>query len=530
MPADLVHYALIDWGDDGLFDGPYDDVTADVLAAPGISAEHGRDTARSLSPPMVTAAGYELTNVSQRYSAEFPGSPLYQQVTPGHGALLGVVHGRETGYDEAGLGYDDPRLWDGRQDVTLFDGLVDDLPQYPGHARRAVGVKLYGRELHLSRRRAYTALYEGYRVDQLMDAVCDAVGWPSDWRDFDVCSTTLAWWYADGEWAWDALVKLANAEHGTLYWDPSRRVLRMQARTYRQLNERATTSRVTIYDRAGQVVGYDDALDYDAREFYDAGQKIHHVGEPEYSPGFKDVVNVVRVATEAITKGLSTMVLWTSPAVPIVVAAGGSVEVEAELDSLVYDALCTNGLDVTASAGTVTSVSLTRASGRHLTVTIASTGGCTVDLVQIRAKPVNALDGGQVRNTVDTTASQAKYGESELTVDAPTGLSRNQGIDLANAIATSRRTPRPTVKVTLWNADDAHAYWMFNLAISDRITVVESQTGLAHDFWINRIAHQVDAAGKLHSMTLFAERTDDDAAAYTWDGATALWGAAVWAA
>jgi hypothetical protein len=51
----------VDWGDDGSFDSPHDDVTEDVLARGPVVFEYGRDAARALSPPRVGQLTTTLT-------------------------------------------------------------------------------------------------------------------------------------------------------------------------------------------------------------------------------------------------------------------------------------------------------------------------------------------------------------------------------------------------------------------------------------------------------------------------------------
>ena len=83
----------VSWEGDGLFTGPFDDVTGDVLGDPGVTIDLGRDGARQLSPPKVASADFVLRNDTSIYSQENAGSPVYQRVLPGRPVHIEITAG-----------------------------------------------------------------------------------------------------------------------------------------------------------------------------------------------------------------------------------------------------------------------------------------------------------------------------------------------------------------------------------------------------------------------------------------------------
>ena len=80
--------------------------------------------------------------------------------------------------------------------------------------------------------------------------------------------------------------------------------------------------------------------------------------------------------------------------------------------------------------------------------------------------------------------------------------------------------------LTLVNRDGRHLVQQLLREVSDRITVVERETGLNTDMWIDRIAHEVTAGGTLHKTPWVCEKVIELNPAL-WDAGlwdTGLWG------
>jgi hypothetical protein len=181
----------IDWGSDGDFDGPHDDVTADVLSRGVVEFEYGRDQARQLSPPMVGSMTMDLCNVDRIYSPENPDSPIADDVSPASPVKVEVVRG----------------------DVLypLIRGRIDELEIHPDRDDRSAGITAVD-DLSLLRGTSIsTDLFEAQRTGTLIGVILDEIGWTAP-RDLDLGATFVPWWWAEGQDAFGALTELLESE------------------------------------------------------------------------------------------------------------------------------------------------------------------------------------------------------------------------------------------------------------------------------------------------------------------------------
>ena len=182
--------------------------------------------------------------------------------------------------------------------------------------------------------------------------------------------------------------------------------------------------------------------------------------------------------------------------------------------------------DYTVSAGSLASGPLSRTSGASTGVTLtAGASGATVTGLQLRAQLATVDYTTLVANTVDASASITKFGRQVYALDTRAEIAVNVGQDLTNAIVGLYQNPRPTVSFTVSNGHTDRLTQCLSRQISDRITIVESQTVLNADFFIERIEHQILSAG-LHHLTAFGCEKADSTNYAIWG--TATWGTSVW--
>ena len=187
--ARAVIELAIDRDGDGDFMGPGEDVTADALAETGIRVYRGNDSARAVSPPRVGELQAELNNRSGEYS---PGSPLRQ--ARGEPLQAGSAVRLRVGADN---------LWSGNLDRPV---------QHPEQERQSTELTALGVAARLRGVKVSTALYENIAVDAAIGHVLDAAGWPEAARSLTAARTTLEWFWADEEDAWELLLSLYYTE------------------------------------------------------------------------------------------------------------------------------------------------------------------------------------------------------------------------------------------------------------------------------------------------------------------------------
>jgi len=447
----------IDWSDNNAYTETGEDVTARVLADRGVTMERGRDQLRALAPPMAGKLDFALDNRSRDYSTENAASPLAAQLRPGHRV----------------------RVTAASQGVTypLATALLDDLPQEPALGARSVGVPCLGMLSRLAGKSVTTAVYQGITTDVAIHAILDAVGWPAAERAIQVGATILAWWWLDGADAFGALRTLLNTEGpGAALYERGDGYLVFENRHYRILTARSNTVQATIRD---------------------SGASPWHGGPFALAPNLKNVINRAELPVKLRTPqplaqiwalGANLILAANTTTRLIVRDADGEPFVEAIVPQL--------GPDYTLLAGTAT-LSLDRPSGRAATLTlVAGASGATITALRLRARRLVATEV-RVSNTVDTSASQAKYGLRTWAEETWPEIDLLMAQDLANAIVNLYQDPRAAATITVPGDDAAMLAQCLAREVSDRITVTEAQSGLNTEMTIERIAHAIGVRGRI---------------------------------
>ncbi len=534
MPSEreAVYQVVVDWNNDADFSDTSEDVTNDVLARSAPTIDVGRDQVRELTPPMIGAASFELNNSAKTYSAEFPGSPIYGLLLPGRAAEIRASAGGTVNYDDD-VDYDSDLVYNG-DPVAIFTGIIDEPVQNPEHDKRSVSIRAFGSMTKLQKN-VSTELYEGIATGTAITNLLDAAGWSATKRDIDTGQSTLLYFWAADEDALALAIRVASTEGaGAALYEDGEGVIHFEDRTYRSLETRSTTSQATFFDLSIGTEGfYEEEVAYDSVVPYENPYGIHHVSPLRYAPGFRDIVNSVSLeVTQRTVAALA--VIWTY-GTTLTLGASEVKTITAKLQSDPAKAIvCTNGVDVTVSAGSIASSTINRTSGQVITITLtAGAGGATVNLLQLRGTSAAVSATITVSNLSDQSDSITKYGSRPLpaSVSMLTDISVAAAEGLADAIVQRYNEPLATVDMTLVNVDGSHLSEQLSRQVSDRVTIVETQTGLNNDFWIERIGHSIQMAGKRH-VTVFgcakvALSADD---IYLWDDAAAVFDTALWGA
>lgn len=498
----------VDWSNDGGFSDTGEDVSARTYRDPPIRIERGRDSIRTLSPPMVGLADLELDNVSRDYSPSNGSSPIYGKVLPGRQVRIEVDHnGTVTG---------------------LFRGFLDEPDHRPGIGAQRVHLPVLGSLSWLRGKKISTALYQNYRTDQALGVILDNVGWPTvgtpgggSWgtaiwgttvwaaggwpgaeRVLNTGGTTLDWWWLDEEDAYDAAVALLNCEGpGAALYEDNAGKINFEGRHYRLVTARSTTVQATFRDTGAEPV----------------------MAEPfRVAASIKDIINICTVEIRKRT-AKPLQAVWTLGSTATI--GGNEVRKYIVRSSDPFTAALTPvaGTDYTLTAGSV-SPSLDRTSGGNVTLTLtAGAGGATLTGLQLRAQPVKVDAATLVSNTISTIASQQQHGKRVWELPIRAEIPVNVAQDLCNAIVGLYQEPRFGVELTVEGTSDTHLDQQRLRQISDRIHVIEAHTGLDTDFWIEQIRHEL---GGLLRTSFAGQEVHAINNIGLWG--TAIWGQAVW--
>lgn len=191
-PALLDGYTVaVDWAGDGTFDGPYDDVTADVLARGPVTFQYGRDQDRQIAPPTVGSMTMTLCNADRIYSPENPDSPIVDDLRPAAAVKV------ETVLDDV--------LY------PLFRARVDEFEVHPDRGNRSADITALSLLSLLQGVRISTELYAAQRTGTLVGIILDTIGWTGP-RDLDLGASFVPWWWLEETDAFSALTDLLQSE------------------------------------------------------------------------------------------------------------------------------------------------------------------------------------------------------------------------------------------------------------------------------------------------------------------------------
>jgi hypothetical protein len=442
---------VVDWAKSGATTGDAD-VTLDVRGA--TSAEFGRDQATALSPIVAGRGSFDLDNTSRKYSPRNTGSPLFGNLKPARPVTVTRTVGATT--------------------YTIFQGHTDDSPVNPDVNAKRVTLNLVDTLADFRGVTVATPLYQGITSGQAIGYVLDAAGWTGG-RDLDVGSSTFPWWWVDGTDAMTALQDILASEGApALLTISSTGAMVFRDRQHRYVDAGSLTPQTTF--RGDGLV------------------------EPVMSPGFAysdawaNVVNSVSFSiSERRPWGFIAVVWDDEDAVLGIGASQSSVVVLATSDPFKDAVTPVEGTDFNVLAGSITNVTLSRTSGSSTSITFtAGASGATIKNVQLRARSVPVVRTRQFPATDSTSVTD--YGQKGVdSAQVPTWCSRQDAQSLANLLVAQRKQPLPllTARFVCGDAQTTRLAALLALDLSDRVTVVEPETQVNGDYFVESISHTI---------------------------------------
>lgn len=466
--ANVTYEIYIDWDNDGsVLSGAFEaneNVSADVLGLrTPISWSYGRDTARSLAEIEPGSATLELDNISKIYSPDNASGALFGFLGPGKPVLIRSIHSAVT--------------------RNLFWGFIDDYNIDPFRESRSVTITVIDALAKLAETMISTPLYEGITTGQAIGYALDAAGWPATQRDLDSGATTIRYWWEDDKGVLDAIKDIVSSEGGPAiaYVDPVTANFTFRDRHHRFLDTTSITSQATFSDTGSEPL-FCDPVDYNI--------------------GFKDLVNSVGFNIDEREPDIQAVV-WTTEDV-ISLAAGEVVVLNAVSDDPFQDAVTpVVDIDYKVLSGSVT-VSLDRNSGQSLKVTLAAASASYVSGLQVRATPITVARTYSI--SAVSNGSIDKYGKTSWSNEAPPWAGRHDAQAIADIIIGLRSERLPVMSITVNNGNDTRKVQQLSRKLSERITIVEAQTGTNHDHFIERVEHDIQQVGEDHRVTFGCER------------------------
>jgi hypothetical protein len=170
------------------------------------------------------------------------------------------------------------------------------------------------------------------------------------------------------------------------------------------------------------------------------------------------------------------------------------------------------GTDFNLLAGAVTPT-LSRTSGQTTFLTLtAGAGGAALDFLALRAAPIPVATTVQVR--VEDTASVNTFRRQKWEDEAP-WANQYDALAIAQKIVAVYAQARPTVtfSFTVTPSMGTALYSRYltmatAIEIGDRITVREDEMGLNAEFIVERVSHDIQQLGIIHTVELFCQVVD----------------------
>jgi hypothetical protein len=329
-----------------------------------------------------------------------------------------------------------------------------------------------------------TSLYRGLRTGDAIGYLLDAVGWPTADRDLDPGASFLPYWWLDDTDAFEALMTLADSEGApALITVDGQNRIAFRDRHHRLTDAASLTSQATWRTKGAEPL----------------------VGSPaSYDHGWKDIINSVSWDVPLRAPAPEPSVLWTAQS-RITIAAGETAAIVAKGSSPFVQAFVPQvGTDYTTVD--LVSVSMPKTSGESTTIYLtASTGApATVDGLQVRGYALTTVATVVVG---DQDSSVSRYGvrtSTALRQPVWAGMYDTQAIV---ALTLAQRAERlPTISVSMVSANAARLAQQLGRDLSDRVHVVEPETGLDADCWVEQIQHSIGQGGLEHRTTFGLEK------------------------
>lgn len=489
--ADPITYVVaVDWDDDGDFDDPGEDITADVLALSwrlGLAAPFDAVAAPSWAQITVRNAGRDYS--PERTARRLPGKWVRVQCR-----ASGVMR-------------------------THFTGCIERVEPLPGDwGARTAALHVAGPERQLERCQARLPPQPNARAGDLIAAVLDAalvrpLALAGRWllgevgqaelgvntrlpamhpRSLEAGQSVFAYaaeLWGDGVPALAAIRQLAESERGRFYTDRDGRfVLTDRHHTLR----RTAAAAVYADDMAGLAYQFGAGLANRVqvrlipRGIGAAGSALWTLEEAQRLPpgawtvwaGFRDA-NRRPAGALAVTPP-APGVDYRANALPDGSGADRTGQVAALL------------VETTAAAARLEF----RNSGPDAVYLLAGARLRGTPIILGDAAMVEAADG----------ASEARFGAHPLLVTAPALSSLEEAANVAQFELARRKAPRGRVHSLHLSGQQAAA--ALARTLFDRITVREAQTGHAADYLIIAEEHRVDLGGARHRIAWLLEPAD----------------------
>lgn len=451
----------------------------DLLAVPpgvigDVSMQYGRDQARSLQPVSPGEADFVVDNDDRRFSPEYVPSPLHGLLGPGREVVLEATYG--------GAVY------------SLFNGSIDNFDLTSGAGNRVAKFTAIDSLARMKNLPVSTALVPALRTGEAVGKILDAIGWTGG-RDLDPGGTTIRWWWAESGDAYQELMEIVAAEGPDAFVHVGARGEFVFRDRHHRLIRAASTSVQAVFKDSGV-----------------SGAEVEFDPPCQINYGFRDVINQVEITVNDRAPGAAPVSVWTYTTA-FSLPSGATREFEVRASDPFWNVqaptqgapstVMTSDPDIVLS-GAVT-VTFSRTSGQTTMMTVKATTASTVFSMRLRAYSVQSSSSGSKVSKEDPASITTMRGPKGHKPDTSW-----MNVEDANAVGDlilSKRSERlPVVTITVLNGVPDQVAQQLSRDLSDRIQVVDSESGLDAACYLERIEHTIRDDGNTHETTFSAEK------------------------
>lgn len=515
------------WGTGTAIDtSAYDDVSRYYLNESGLVINGiGRDQIRAYAPPKAPSFDLTLANYDGTFA---PGGPLQNFLGRGPAVFLDVSYGTDVLVDADDVLVDAAdQLADGYMTRRFFDGTAISMPQKIDNPASVSVTALGSMATLLVGKKPLTILYENITTDQAITAILDWCGWSATKRAISTSSTTLLYWWLNGQTTALAAINMLLAAEGAgaCAYEDGDGVFHWEGRAFRETNPRSVTTQWIFSDgvTSGNATVDDEMVLTDANDVLVDGplvDPLFHVVPAQYMSNPDEVVAAVtatvnvRTPTEpmAIWEYGGTLTLTANQVLDVLVTSSDPFK---DAITPVADGVGPEPYDYVVTDGSLVSVALLSTSGQTITSRwTAGASGATILGVtsagpQVRAVSLPVTSILPVQSTVSTDTSARTQAQDPLTLALWPEVERNGALDIVNSFVLRYRRERRQAQFQVVNLDMAHMYAILNMRISDRVQFIHTRADLNIVTWAEQLAYMIAPGGGLIMLTIGAEQVFD---------------------
>lgn len=473
VEIDWYHTGFAPTSDPPDFVGSGVDVTAlvrvDDAAGGSIELGYGRDQITALAPTIAGRGSITLDNKDKRFSPRNSASPLYGFIKPARPVRIT----RTTGGTGAGYGDTYGDTYEGASSVTytLFYGYTDDSPINPDIESKTVTLTLVDGLAYFRGVNITTPLYSGIKTGEAIGYILDAVGWPTSLRNLDAGASVIRWWWEDGTDALSALDKVLRSEG-----PPA-------------LLTMGTAGEIIFLDRHHRLVDTPSLTSQATWNVSGGAEPVMNVPFT-YDEAWQNIVNTGTVTVDIRQPG-GLAEIWSSDT-PISLGTGEQRVITASTTDPFYGAIIpVLGTDYTLLTGSV-NITLTRTSGTSTGIVITAPSGAAI-LTDLKVRAYSVPVSHSLQVEVSDSSSITDFGQRSFPGDLPWCNEFDAEAVLETAVS-SRAQPLPVVSTSFFiGTSGPRADALLARDLSERVTIVEPETALNDDFFVENFRHLLSA-------------------------------------